>query len=245
MSKDAVLADLRGQIGQEESPGEWMMVDQGRIDRFADATEDHQWIHVDAGRAKEESPYGDTIAHGFLTPSLLPALTGAVIFSLGIVTGMGLRDPTAVVSLPLESTAPPPAATPPAEETLAFNQGLQAPNNSIEGLRINQQEASKTTQELLARVERELKLEEVAETPKLRPPARPEPNARERAVGQTTMKPLSQPAAGLERAAVTAEGQYTVQVFSSRNRANARNLMLRLRKEGFAAYLNQGSTAPS
>ncbi len=78
MSKDAVLAELHSQIGQEESPGEWMMVDQERIDRFADATEDHQWIHVDAGRARKESPYGDTIAHGFLTLSLLPALTGAV-----------------------------------------------------------------------------------------------------------------------------------------------------------------------
>lgn len=78
MSQDAVLAELRSQIGREESPGEWMMVDQERIDRFADATEDHQWIHVDAGRARKESPYGDTIAHGFLTLSLLPALTGAV-----------------------------------------------------------------------------------------------------------------------------------------------------------------------
>ncbi len=174
----------------------------------------------------------------FLLVSLL-ALTGAVIFSLGIVTGMGLRDPTAVVSPPLESTATPPAATIPAEETLAFNRGLQAQQNSIEGLRINQEEASKTTKELLARVERELKLEEVAATPKLRPPARPEPNARERAAVLTATKPLSQPAPGMERATVTAAGQYTVQVFSSRNRANARNLMLRLRKEGFAAYLNQ------
>ena len=173
----------------------------------------------------------------FLLVSLL-ALTGAVIFSLGIVTGMGLRDPTAVVSPRPESTALPPAATVPAEETLAFNRGLQAPQNSIEGLKINQQEASKTTRELLARVERELKLEEVSATPKLRPPP-PESNAEERAAVPAAIKPVSQPAAGMERAAVTAAEQYTVQVFSSRNRANARNLMLRLRKEGFAAYLNQ------
>ena len=169
-----------------------------------------------SGRAYRLEMEGRTL---FLLVSLL-VLTGAVIFSLGIVTGMGLRDPTAVVSPRPESTAPPPSATAPAEETLAFNRGLQAPENSIEGLKINQQEASKTTRELLARVERELKLEEVSAAPKLRLPARPEPN----------------PAVP---AAVTAAEQYTVQVFSSRNRANARNLMLRLRKEGFAAYLNQ------
>ena len=187
-----------------------------------------------SGRAYRLEMEGRTL---FLLVSLL-ALTGAVIFSLGIVTGMGLRDPTAVVSPLPESTAPPLAATAPAEETLAFNRGLQAPQNSIEGLKINQQEASKTPRELLARVERELKLEEVSATPKLRPPP-PEPKAEERAAVPAAMKPVSQPAAGMERAAVTAAEQYTVQVFSSRNRANARNLMLRLRKEGFAAYLNQ------
>ena len=184
-----------------------------------------------SGRAYRLEMEGRTL---FLLVSLL-VLTGAVIFSLGIVTGMGLRDPTAVVSPRPESTAPPPSATAPAEETLAFNRGLQAPENSIEGLKINQQEASKTTRELLARVERELKLEEVSAAPKLRLPARPEPNP----AVPAALKPASQPAAGMEPAAVTAAEQYTVQVFSSRNRANARNLMLRLRKEGFAAYLNQ------
>ena len=78
MSKDTLLADLKAKIGKEEPPGGWALVDQERINRFADATEDHQWIHVDPARAKKESPYGATIAHGFLTLSLLPHLTGAV-----------------------------------------------------------------------------------------------------------------------------------------------------------------------
>jgi len=53
-------------------------VDQDRINRFADATGDHQWIHVDPARAKKESPFGDAVAHGFLTLSLIPCLTKAV-----------------------------------------------------------------------------------------------------------------------------------------------------------------------
>jgi acyl dehydratase len=53
---------------------DWITVDQPMIDRFADATGDHQWIHVDVERARRESPYGSTIAHGYLTLSLLPAM---------------------------------------------------------------------------------------------------------------------------------------------------------------------------
>ena len=78
MSLQSVLTELNAKLGQEDPPGPWMTVDQERINRFADATEDHQWIHVDPVRAKKESPYGTTIAHGFLTLSLLPYLTGAV-----------------------------------------------------------------------------------------------------------------------------------------------------------------------
>ncbi len=77
MSKEGVLALLQGKIG-EEAVGDWVTVDQERINLFADATGDHQWIHVDAERAKKESPYKDTIAHGYLTLSLLPTLTKAV-----------------------------------------------------------------------------------------------------------------------------------------------------------------------
>ena len=62
-------------VGQEFGVSEWVTVDQDRIDAFADATGDHQWIHVDVERARAESPYGSTIAHGFLTLSLIPALS--------------------------------------------------------------------------------------------------------------------------------------------------------------------------
>jgi acyl dehydratase len=68
------LEDLRGQIGREVAVGEWLTVTQERIDRFAEATDDRQWIHVDPARAKAESPFGGTVAHGFLTLSLLPRL---------------------------------------------------------------------------------------------------------------------------------------------------------------------------
>jgi acyl dehydratase len=64
-------------VGQEFGVSEWITVDQDRIDTFADATGDHQWIHVDVERAQTESPYRSTIAHGFLTLSLIPALSKA------------------------------------------------------------------------------------------------------------------------------------------------------------------------
>jgi len=75
MSKAAALADLQSKLGAETHGGEWVSVDQARINEFADATGDHQWIHVDAERARKESPFGDTIAHGYLTLSMLPMLT--------------------------------------------------------------------------------------------------------------------------------------------------------------------------
>ena len=72
-----LLEALRTQFGTEIAVGEWLTVDQGRIDAFAAATGDIQWIHVDVERARRESPYGTTVAHGFLTLSLLPLLTGS------------------------------------------------------------------------------------------------------------------------------------------------------------------------
>lgn len=77
MSKETLLAELQAEIGQETYVGEWVKVDQERIGQFADATGDHQWIHVDVERASKESPYGAPIAHGFLTLSMLPMLTAA------------------------------------------------------------------------------------------------------------------------------------------------------------------------
>ena len=68
------LDELRGIVGQEAGVSGWMPVTQEMIDNFADVTHDHQWIHVDVERAKRETPFGSTIAHGFLTVSLLPEL---------------------------------------------------------------------------------------------------------------------------------------------------------------------------
>ena len=67
------LADLQALVGQDIGESDWVLVDQARIDRFADATGDHQWIHLDPARAAA-GPFGGTVAHGFLTLSLLPML---------------------------------------------------------------------------------------------------------------------------------------------------------------------------
>ncbi len=66
--------EFASHLGEELGHSEWLAVDQERINLFADATIDHQWIHVDPERAKVESPYKSTIAHGYLTLSLLPHL---------------------------------------------------------------------------------------------------------------------------------------------------------------------------
>ena len=73
------LTSLAGRVGQEVAVSDWLAVSQSRIDQFADATSDHQWIHLDAARAAAESPYGTTIAHGFLTLSLATALLADTI----------------------------------------------------------------------------------------------------------------------------------------------------------------------
>ena len=72
------LRDLEGRVGQEVAVSPWMEIAQDRIDLFAKATEDFQWIHIDQERAKQ-SPFGSTIAHGFLTLSLLPKLTASAL----------------------------------------------------------------------------------------------------------------------------------------------------------------------
>lgn len=68
------IDEIRAFIGREAGISDWFTITQDLIDRFADATCDHQWIHVDPARARRESPFGTTIAHGFLTVSLLPKL---------------------------------------------------------------------------------------------------------------------------------------------------------------------------
>ena len=71
--------DLLQHVGRELGPSDWMTVDQAMIDKFADATGDHQWIHVDPERARREMPGGKTIAHGYLTLSLVPRLAATLM----------------------------------------------------------------------------------------------------------------------------------------------------------------------
>ena len=80
--------DLLQLVGRELGPSEWTTVDQAMIDKFADATGDHQWIHVDVERAKRESPFGGPIAHGYLTLSLGPVLVPQVVRVEGIKMGV-------------------------------------------------------------------------------------------------------------------------------------------------------------
>ncbi len=79
----ASVEELKSLVGKEVAVTDWITITQERINLFAQATGDHQWIHVDADRARKESPYGTTIAHGFLTLSLLPMIMeGAVTMSM-------------------------------------------------------------------------------------------------------------------------------------------------------------------
>jgi acyl dehydratase len=82
------IAELQGLVGQEIGTSEWITVTQERIQLFADATNDHQWIHVDPERAKA-GPFGATIAHGFLTLSLLPEMSASAFSVRG--TRMGVN----------------------------------------------------------------------------------------------------------------------------------------------------------
>ncbi len=84
------LADLSRQIGQEIGVSDWVAITQERIDAFADVTDDHQFIHVDPERAAGETPFGGTIAHGFLTLSLLTSL-GAEVLPRLVGRAMGIN----------------------------------------------------------------------------------------------------------------------------------------------------------
>ena len=106
MSLTKALAELQSKIGQEIHTSDWLTVDQAMIDAFAAATRDKQWIHIDPRRAASESPYGKTIAHGYLTLSLYPLLRGLVDESKPLMPGVKrvinyginkLRFPNAVV----------------------------------------------------------------------------------------------------------------------------------------------------
>ncbi|MDQ3461321.1 MAG: MaoC family dehydratase [Deinococcota bacterium] len=74
MTTFKTVDELKAAVGLELGPGPWLDIDQERVNRFAEVTGDAQWLHVDPERARAESPFGGTVAHGFLTLSLLSAL---------------------------------------------------------------------------------------------------------------------------------------------------------------------------
>lgn len=80
--------EMSKMVGQEIGVSDWVEITQDRIDRFADATGDHQWIHVDVERAKKDMPDGKTIAHGFLTLSLIPMLSQQISRTDGVRNGI-------------------------------------------------------------------------------------------------------------------------------------------------------------
>jgi len=101
MEAHSGIAAIEASVGTEVGPTDWFTVDQARINTFADATEDHQWIHVDTERAAA-GPFGGTVAHGFLTLSLVPYLAsqlrrGGEGARMGINYGLDrVRFPTPV-----------------------------------------------------------------------------------------------------------------------------------------------------
>jgi acyl dehydratase len=88
MREIASLEELKKLIGQEVAVSDWVEITQERVNQFAEATGDHQWIHLDVERSRKESPYGNTIAHGFLTLSLLPMLMGSSVRMLDVRMGV-------------------------------------------------------------------------------------------------------------------------------------------------------------
>lgn len=87
------LGNIQDFVGQEIGVSEWLTISQTRIDTFADATDDHQWIHTDPARAADETPFGGTIAHGFLTLSMLSKFLneiGAVPDDAGMAVNYGI-----------------------------------------------------------------------------------------------------------------------------------------------------------
>jgi acyl dehydratase len=95
------IAELPSLKGQELGTSDWIEITQDRVNTFADATGDHQWIHIDVERAKAESPFGGPIAHGYLTLSLLvPLLAQVLVISdsaMGVNYGLNkLRFPSPV-----------------------------------------------------------------------------------------------------------------------------------------------------
>jgi acyl dehydratase len=83
----STVEEIESAVGEEIGTTEWVEITQDRVDRFADVTDDHQWIHVDRERAAE-GPFGGTIAHGYLTLSLIPMLGADILRVTGVTRGI-------------------------------------------------------------------------------------------------------------------------------------------------------------
>ena len=103
--RDMDIAALRDCVGAEVAVSDWLAMPQSRIDTFAAATEDPQWIHTDAARCKTESPFGAPVAHGFLTLSLIPALFENAVRLVGarMVLNYGLNKVRFPAPVPVDS----------------------------------------------------------------------------------------------------------------------------------------------
>src|SRR6202000_440203 len=88
MPKSATFDTVASLVGQEIGVSDWLEITQERINQFADATGDQQWIHVHVEMAKQMMPGGKTIAHGYLTLSLIPGLTGGMLQIEGVTRGI-------------------------------------------------------------------------------------------------------------------------------------------------------------
>jgi len=99
------IEDARALEGQEVGVSDWVLVDQERINKFADATDDNQWIHVDPERAARELPIGCTIAHGYLTVSLIPKLIEPFVEFVGLerVINYGMNKVRFKAMVPVDS----------------------------------------------------------------------------------------------------------------------------------------------
>ncbi len=86
--------------GKQLGVSDWLTVDQPRVNAFADATLDHQWIHVDVERAKTDSPYQSTIAHGYLTLSLLPYMWNQIVGVNNLKMMVNYGCPKRILSMP-------------------------------------------------------------------------------------------------------------------------------------------------
>lgn len=181
----------------------------------------------------------------------LLALTGVVVFYLGMLSGMGMRG--ADEFPPVASITPTPPAQP-GDETLTFNRNLRSDDQTPERLNVSDGRLSRRTNELISQAQRELVLEEVApqRVPITTAPTQPQaakptlPRTAPPTVPQTAQPaaPRRHPIASTSNTS-TSNGVYTVQVFSSRSLDKAQSLITKLKRQGFSAYLNQFKAAGS